>query len=101
MLELRQEPLTQKVPKMTLNVTAGGENLTFESPIAEGFLSRIKSLTVGEELLEWFDKDSGKHKGVTFCCGDKYDYTVTVEEKTYVCPELDCCGFPILYEGDK
>lgn len=92
---------TQTIPKMHLKVTVAGEVKEFDSPMAETILAQLQKVVVGHEQIQYFDVKDNKFKSFTYCCGDKYEYDFSKSEVPLKETELDCCGFPITYEGDK
>ena len=92
---------TQTNSKMHLKVTVAGEVKEFDSTIAETILEQIKKVVVGHDQIHYFDVNDNKYKSFTYCCGDKYEYNFNKTETPLKETELDCCGFPITYEGDK
>lgn len=92
---------TQTETKMHLKVTVAGEVKEFDSPMAETILAQVQKVVVGHEQIQYFDVKDNKFKSFTYCCGDKYEYDFSKSEVPLKETELDCCGFPITYEGDK
>lgn len=92
---------TIKVPIMTLKIDVAGRPKTFTSPLAETILNQVRKVKVGEEQVQFFDVSDKKYKSFTYCCGDKYEFSYSLEEVTLAETEKDCYGFPITYSGDK
>ena len=93
--------MAYKTAIMELDVSVGGEIKHFQSPVAETILAQVKDIVVGHEQVRYYDDADKKHKSFTYCCGDYFAYNYSIKEWDVECPEIDCCGFPITYEGDK
>ena len=89
------------VPFMTLKIDVAGKTKTFKSPLAETILNQVRKVKVGEEQVQFFDVTDGKFKSFTYCCGDKYEFSYSLNEVPLAETEKDCYGFPITYKGDK
>lgn len=85
---------------MTLEVTLGGKEFTFETPQAEDILAQIKAIekrSAGIDMVHFKNQETGKLEGYTFCCGEHYAVSFTTDEVTLKETEVDCYGFPITY----
>lgn len=90
-----------KTPIMHLKLNVGSEEKTFDSPVAEEILRKVRAVTVGQDQIEYWDKATNTIKSFTYCCGDKFEITYTNKETTLQTTEVDCYKLPVTYQGDK
>ena len=85
---------------MTLEVTLGGKEFTFNTPQAEDILAQIKAIekrSAGIDMVHFQSHETGELESYTFCCGDHCAVSFNTEEVTLKETEVDCYGFPITY----
>lgn len=85
---------------MTLEVTLGGKEFTFNTPQAEDILAQIKAIekrSAGIDMVHFENHETGELESYTFCCGDHCAVSYTTDEVTLKETEVDCYGFPITY----
>lgn len=85
---------------MTLEVTLGGKEFTFNTPQAEDILAQIKAIekrSAGIDMVHFENQETGKLESYTFCCGEHAAVSFTTDEVTLKETEVDCYGFPITY----
>ena len=85
---------------MTLEVTLGGKEFTFNTPQAEDILAQIKAIekrSAGIDMVHFMNQETGELESYTFCCGDHCAVSYTTEKVTLKETEVDCYGFPITY----